>query len=210
MAQSKNTPRKPRKPSAWDCEVVDEPVTYTDMRTRPDTNEFWEGHIVEINGEKYIKPETANRIICENHDLRETLFMQESEFEQRAFDRFKQCTQHSTTKLKNMIRSTSKISFGLSEKDVYNLTYSYMAKVHGVDFQECPQDKSKINWLWENGWLPTMYLAVWTIRTLCGHFKSHAQSEYASMEQALKKKMQKNGQHKRHPGAPKFPRAIPF
>jgi roadblock/LC7 domain-containing protein len=192
MAVKKNISRDDQ----IDKHIVDEPVKYTDSRIRPDFTEYWEGHYVEINGERYIKQETADRIIIENHDLRETLYMQESSFEQAAYDRFIVNTKFSTSRLKEWIKNISQIRSYLTEKDIYNLLYSYMANVNDIDFTECPSTKSKINWLWENGWLPTMLMYINCVSNWFYHFDSLDKAAFNEFLLKLEKKLRTHKQHK--------------
>jgi len=161
----------------YDDHVVDEPVRYTDLRTRPDCQEYWEGHYVEINGERYIKQETADRIILENHDLRETLYMQEAEETQHAFDLFARGVGQGTYDTKRVVSYTAGV-LKTTEREVYKLLYKHMEIMLDIDFDECPSGKSKLNWIWEHGWLPHVNVYLHAICDLARFFRHRAPTEW--------------------------------
>ena len=201
MARKRNTPQLRMFPPIpvgvdghIDNSISDEIVRYTDKRVRPDCYEYWEGHLVEIDGEKYLKPETANAIICENHDLRETMYMHECDTEMAAFDLFKSTANWSTADLKYRIKITANIIPNVfKERDIYNFMYSYMAKTHTVDFSECPASKSKLNWLWECGYLPILTMYLNQLEGILHHIRSLAPNHTRKLAQTMKNKLNSKG-----------------
>lgn len=140
------------------------------------------------DGEPAMKLEDVEALIIENEQLKDTLYHKESEHYTKSAESIRDCVDKSTSnilRIINIIEAETKKT--LTGKDCFNIIYKLMAWEYEIDFKECPAHKSKLNWLWENGYAPHMAMYANLLLSLVRHWKRHAATEFHSMCNVMKK-----------------------
>lgn len=120
-----------------------------------------DNNVIVIDGEEYVKRANVETLYCENEWLRETLFISLADNQEWAITVIKRHCNQSTSEIKKMVKTIVLKTYNiLTEKDVYSALYKILATYFSIDTAECPSNKSKLQWIWEEGHLPILSLAT--------------------------------------------------
>ena len=130
--------------------------SHVDNRILPQMSEDWVKAVVidDVSGQAYVPLEVVERIMAENEELRESLFLRFVNPAQRAYTLIASYSSQSTSDvLKKISAIESFTNNGVTGKFIFNYIYG-MLNQQAISFRDVPPNQSKLQWLWKQGYLP--------------------------------------------------------
>ena len=168
-----------------------EPTLNVDTRIMPTcSRDFNKDVIIGDDNVAYIPLEAVEQILVENEDLRETLFISLSEPHKRAYILLSQMTGLGTKQVLEEVRAIELLTGGiLTGREVFNFIYGILARRGAVNFRNIPNDTSKLQWLWKNGYLPHVSVLVLTFYHVLFEIRGIDSKAFKDMVSAIKKRL---------------------
>ncbi len=139
--------------------------THVDNRVTPWCVENFEDEIVyhTTTGKRFvpcIPIRCVDRILSENRELRETLFVEFNTTQQESYDALQHAMGNGTTAIKQNILLITSYLREVTERELWKLVYGVLMKHFPFSFEDKPATMSHLNYVWRCGQLPTLSLIV--------------------------------------------------
>jgi hypothetical protein len=145
-------PRKRRKndggPQGVQQTHIDGRVAYIPENTG------WHNKIQIIGDEPMIAYSDVEDVLCENEDLRDTLFANQNVQYNRVIAVLMSTMNQSTSNINNNVREISAITQTLSEREVFHIIYMTLDSYCKVDWTYVKKGESKLQYCMRTGVLP--------------------------------------------------------
>jgi hypothetical protein len=180
---------------SWDNNVERRDKIKVDSRVGPTLDVIdWDSKVV-IDPETqmaYVPLEEVESIMIENEELRETLYTQYIEPEERAHETITRMVGNSTSGILNKIRHIESWSNNaITGKDIFGFIYTIIVNEYHIDLNSCPPNKSKLQYIWSIGALPIVSFQVELLYHLVQYQRKMAPQEFNSWCAALRKHLNK-------------------
>ena len=136
--------------------------SHVDNRILPQMSEDWSKSVVidDVSGQAYVPLDMVERLITENEELRESLFLRFVGPAQKAFTLITAYSNQSTSDILKMVSEIERFTnHGINGKFIFNYIYG-MLNQRAVSFRDVPPNQSKLQWLWKQGYLPLVVSLV--------------------------------------------------
>ena len=172
-----------------------------DKRCGPSLDNEWEDYTVMVEDQPYVPYDTVQKILAENQMLKDMMLREESAEFIRSYNTLNYYIGQSTTNIITRIKNIH-LNTGIPSQQIYRFIYGLMSNYFYLDFKKCPKDKSKLQWLWSEGWLPQMSLIVMILEQLVPHVRSSFNKEYNEIRNKLINKYKQKGAKNSTPTVP--------
>jgi len=159
-------------------------LDYIDFRTAYMPTEELVNRVQIINNEPMVRLDDVNALFIENEQLRETLYMKQTDRYNFMASNLYMCTQWSTYEFKKQVERIAMVS-GIPARLIYSFIYTIVDSYININFENDNSNKSQLTKYLEIGAAPYLALVSIILMKVFQFFKYNAITEFNNLSRKI-------------------------